>query len=149
MIKMTMIGNLGRDAEVADVNGQKVIRFSVCHTDKYTDRSGQQQERRTWVKCSYWRADGRVGVADYLKTGQKVYVEGMPSVSTYTDKNGQFAASLELRVMNLELVGGNGEAKPQQQQQAQPATSGGGPDEPQGDDLPFNRTRIQPDQKED
>lgn len=105
MLKMTMIGNLGRDAEVRDVNGQKVIAFTVAHSEKYTDRNGQQQERTQWVACSYWRNDGQTRVAEYLKVGQKVYVEGFPSVKPYLTKDGQQAASLELRVLSLELVG--------------------------------------------
>jgi single-strand DNA-binding protein len=152
MIKMTVIGNLGRDAEVKDVNGKKVIEFSVAHSEKYTDRSGQQQERTTWVRCNYWRDGDRVGVADYLKKGKQVYVEGTPSVAAYTTKENQPGASLDLRVLSLELIGGRegggapsggqggGYSAPQSGGYNRPGPSGPapepGPMDP-ADDLPF------------
>lgn len=120
MLKLTAIGNLGRDAEVKDVAGRKVIEFSIAHSERYTDRSGQQQERTTWVRCSYWRDGDRVGVAEYLKKGKQVYVEGIPQVSSYTTKEGQPGASLDLRVTSLELIGGRSEG-------GAPAQSGGMP----------------------
>jgi single-strand DNA-binding protein len=104
MIKLIALGNLGRDAEVKDVSGKKVIEFSIAHSEKYTDRNGQQQERTTWVRCSYWRENDRVGVAEYLKKGKRVFVEGVPQVTSYTTKEGQPGASLDLRVTNLELA---------------------------------------------
>lgn len=156
MIRMMMIGNLGRDAEVRDAGGQKVISFTVAHNESYTDRQGVKQTRGLWVQCNYWREPGHTAVAQYLQAGTKVYVEGTPSVRTYTDKNQQVQASLELRVLNLELLGskdGNPDGtrtQGQQQPKRQAATAGPatqpGPPE---DDLPFGRMMIHPDQRAD
>ena len=41
MIKLQIIGNLGKDCNVREVNGKKVINFSVAHTDKYKDPQGK------------------------------------------------------------------------------------------------------------
>ena len=107
MLKTTAIGNLGRDAEVRDVSaGTKVISFSIAHTEKYTDKSGSKKEHTTWVNCSYFRPEGKTAVAQYLKKGTPVYVEGMPAVRTY-EKDGKTNASLELRVSDLQLLGGS------------------------------------------
>ena len=108
-LKMTIIGNLGRDAEIREVGTNRVISFSVAHSEKYRDRTTNLPvERTTWVNCSYWRDPDKIGVAQYLKKGTQVYIEGTPTVRTYTNNQGQPAASLECRVSELRLLGGGG-----------------------------------------
>lgn len=105
MIKMQIIGNLGKDCIVKEVNGKTVINFSVAHTEKFRTADGQTNERTTWAECAYWT--DRTAVADYLKKGKLVYVEGAPSADAFTNKENQPAATLRLRVQNLQLLGGN------------------------------------------
>src|SRR5687767_10964925 len=104
MIKLQIVGNLGKDCIVNEVNGKKVINFSVAHTERYKDAQGNQQERTTWVECAYWTE--RVAVADYLKKGKMVYAEGAPSADPYMNKEGQAAATLRMRVLSIQLLGG-------------------------------------------
>lgn len=104
MIKLQVIGNLGKDAITNSVNGKSVINFNVAHTEKYRDASGQQKDRTIWVECAYWT--DRTAVAPYLKKGTQVYVEGNPEVRTYTKNDGTFGASLTLRVLSVQLLGG-------------------------------------------
>ena len=40
MIKMQVIGHLGQDATVNNVNGKSVINFSVAHSEKYKNKDG-------------------------------------------------------------------------------------------------------------
>lgn len=103
MIKLQVIGNLGRDATVNTVNGKNVINFTVAHTEKYKDAQGMQKERTTWVDCAYWT--DRTAVAPYLKKGTQVYAEGQPDVRTYTTQDGRNGASLTLRVSSIQLLG--------------------------------------------
>ncbi len=104
MIKLLVIGNLGKDAIVNNVNGKNVINFTVAHTEKYKDAQGNQKDRTTWVDCAYWT--DRTAVAPYLKKGTQVYVEGQPDVRTYTTQDGRNGASLVLRVASVQLLGG-------------------------------------------
>ena len=104
MIKLQIVGNLGKDCIVNEVNGKKVINFSVAHTERYKDGQGNQQERTTWVECAYWT--DRTAVADYLKKGKMVYAEGSPSADSYMNKEGQAAATLRMRVQTIQLLGG-------------------------------------------
>jgi single-strand DNA-binding protein len=106
MIKLMVIGHLGKDAEVREVNGKKVIAFSVAHSEKYRDSQGNQQSRTTWVRCSYW--NDNTNIVPYLRTGTQIFVEGTPSVDAYmSSTQNQPAASLDLRVLRVELLGGN------------------------------------------
>ena len=103
MIKLQVIGNLGKDCVVNTVNGKNVMNFTVAHTEKYKDSSGAQREKTIWVDCAYW--SDRTGIAPYLKKGTQVYVEGAPEVRTYQTQEGKSGASLSLRVLSIQLLG--------------------------------------------
>ena len=104
MIKLTLIGNLGKDCVVNNVNGKNVINFNVAHTEKFKDSSGTPKEKTVWVECAYW--SDRTGIAPYLKKGTNVYLEGSPDVRTYTSNDGKQGASLRLNVQYIQLLGG-------------------------------------------
>ena len=108
MIKLQVIGNLGKDCIVNTVNGKNVINFTVAHTEKYRDSQGNNQERTTWVDCAYWT--DRTGISPYLTKGKQVYVEGTPEVRTFTRNDGTAGASLSLRVREVQLLGGRGDS---------------------------------------
>jgi len=124
MIKLQVIGNLGKDALVNNVNGKTVINFNVAHTERYKDAQGNQKDRTTWVDCSYWT--DRTAVAPYLKKGTQVYVEGTPDVRSYTTADGRNGASLTLRIVSVQLLG------------AKPAGSGVGSSDASGNSSDAN-----------
>jgi len=108
MIKMQVIGNLGKDCVVNTVNGKNVINFTVAHTEKFKDSQGNQQEKTTWVDCAYWT--DRTAVAPYLIKGKQVFVEGQPEARSFQRNDGTPGASLSLRVREVQLLGGKGES---------------------------------------
>ena len=120
MIKLQIVGNLGKDCIVKEINGKNVINFSVAHTEKFKDAQGNPKERTTWVECAYWT--DRTAVAQYLKRGKMVYAEGSPDADAYTNKENQPAATLRMRVQNLQLLGG-GDGAPQSNGGSQMASS--------------------------
>lgn len=104
MIKLQVIGHLGKDCTTNVVNGKNVINFSVAHSERYKDASGTQKEKTTWVECAYWT--DRTAIAPYLKKGQLVYVEGNPEARAYQKADGTAASSLTVRVGSVQLLGG-------------------------------------------
>lgn len=104
MIKLQVIGHLGRDGVVNNVNGKNVINFSVAHAEKFKDAQGVQRDKTIWVECAYWT--DRTGIAPYLKKGTQVYAEGQPDVRNYTTKDGTQGSALSLRVSTVQLLGG-------------------------------------------
>jgi single-strand DNA-binding protein len=109
MIKLQVIGNLGKDCVTNTVNGKSVINFNVAHTEKFRDAQGNQKDKTIWVECAYWT--DRTGVAPYLKKGTQVYAEGTPEVRTYPKNDGTTGVSLTLRVQSVQLLGGGGGAR--------------------------------------
>lgn len=107
MIKMQIIGNLGKDCVVNTVNGKNVINFTVAHTEKYKDSQGNSQEKTTWADCAYWT--DRTAIAQYLTKGKQVYVEGQPEARSFQRNDGTPGASLSVRVREVQLLGGRGD----------------------------------------
>ena len=119
MIKLQIVGNLGADCIQKEVKGKNVINFNVAHTEKYKDNQGNQVEKTTWVNCAYWT--DRTAIGQYLTKGQLVFAEGAPEADGYTNKEGQVAATLRMRVLNIQLLGGKTTDGAAQSGQAQPA----------------------------
>lgn len=140
MLKMQIIGNLGKDCVVNNVNGKNVINFTVAHTERYRDSQGNNQEKTTWVDCAWWT--DRTAISQYLTKGKQVYAEGTPEVRSFTRADGTTGAALSLRVREVQLLGGRGEGgAPAAGGYSGAASAGNGGNTGGGDDaiddLPF------------
>ena len=123
MIKLNVIGHLGKDALVNTVNGRNVINFTVAHSERYKDAQGVQKDRTVWVDCAYWT--DRTAIAPYLKKGTQVYAEGTPDVRVYTNQQGASSGVITLRVNNIQLLGTRAEGTGVNQGSAQSSQSVG------------------------
>lgn len=115
MKKLSIIGNITADAVIRDVNSKKVINFSVAVNEKYTDKNGQKVEKATtFFKCAIWRDN--TNIAQYIRKGDKIFIEGSPEVETYQNKNGETVANIKINVREVELLGGNVKPKTETQE---------------------------------
>lgn len=140
MIKLQVIGHLGKDCVVNTVNGKNVINFSVAHSERFKDAQGVQQERTTWVECAYWT--DRTAVAPYLTKGTQVWAEGQPEVRTFQRNDGTTGFSLTMRVREVQLLGRKEGGQPGAGGFSQPGANAGNSNSPVElsapvDDLPF------------
>ncbi len=105
MIRISVIGRLGQDATVNNVNGKNVINFSVAYSEKFKNQQGENVDRTTWVSCAYWTE--KLNIANFLKKGTMVYVEGKPEAKSYTSKTNQQTTQLHSRVTSIQLLSSN------------------------------------------
>jgi single-strand DNA-binding protein len=131
MKRIEVIGNVGRDATISDFNGNKAINFNIAENEYYTDDNGNKVEKTTWFSCTYWRRDTQsTKIADYIKKGTKIFVEGTPEPKSYT-KDGKTIAYIQINIKNIELI-----SKAQNQNQTE-HTSTNTDNNDSSDDLPF------------
>ncbi len=105
MLKFILNGTVGKDAEVKDVGTRKVINFDVAVSMDYKNANGEKVERTEWVRAVMWRSEKQsTKVADFLKKGQKVLIEGIPGSEGYKSKDGSIKSSLHVNVKDLELL---------------------------------------------
>ncbi len=103
MLKVILSGALGNDAEVREVGNSKVINFNVAVSLDYKDKDGNRVEKTEWVKASLWR-DQNSKIADYLKKGKKVLIEGTPESEGYKSKDGEIKSVLAVKVKEIEFI---------------------------------------------
>lgn len=103
MQQIIIIGNLGANARIVDVNGSKFITFRVAVTEKRKQGDSTVNET-TWYSCTYNRAES--AVINYLVTGQQVYIQGKPSYRLYDSAVHKCKMlDVSISVDRLELVG--------------------------------------------
>lgn len=104
-MKMVLTGCLGNDCDIREIGNKKVLNFNVAVNQDYKDGNGLKVEKTEWVKASLWKSEEQsLRIADYLKKGVKVYLEGAPSSEAYSSKENEIKSSLHLTVNSLELL---------------------------------------------
>ena len=104
-LTLQILGNIGQDATVNEVNGRFCVNFSIAHNRKWTDSDGVERKQTTWVNCGLWKDKReKTAIAQYLKAGTVVLVYGVPEIR-YKNKDGQTIASLQCNVTNINLAG--------------------------------------------
>lgn len=95
-----MIGRLGADAELKELENSRFIAMSVVEVTTDKDKKGQ------WVKATMSIKDRDVSnFLKYLKKGKEVYLDGVPHVRAYVDRDGNPQSELCLYVHSLQLLG--------------------------------------------
>lgn len=100
------IGNLGRDPEIRTTQaGEKVANMSLAVTEKWKDKSGERQERTTWVPVVAWGKVAEIA-EQYLHKGSKIFVAGQFTVRKWQDQQGndRYSTEVVLRPFRGELV---------------------------------------------
>lgn len=126
--KVILIGNLGRDPEIRkNPSGSSVCSFSMATTDKFTDKQGNRQEQTEWHNIVAWNRSAET-MAQYLKKGSPVYVEGKLKTQSWDD-NGTKKYRTEILVTSFQFLGG-GQGQSSGQQNSVQNQSGGSFNQP-------------------
>ena len=104
-----LIGNLGKDPELRyTTSGKAVANFSLATSDSWKDADGNAQERTEWHNIVAWQKLAEI-CGEWLKKGEKVYIEGRIQNRSYDDKNtGQKRYISEVVAENMIMLGGGG-----------------------------------------
>ncbi|MCP4700156.1 MAG: single-stranded DNA-binding protein [Gammaproteobacteria bacterium] len=122
--KAIIIGNLGADPEQKTMpNGGAVCNVSIATSESWKDKNtGEQQDRTEWHRVVFFNRLAEI-VAEYLKKGAKVYIEGQLRTRKWTDKEGVERYSTEIVAREMQMLdsrAGGGQGQQPQQPQAHP-----------------------------
>lgn len=125
---VTLVGNLGADAEVrVSEGGATVLKLRLATTESYIDKkTNERKEVTEWHRCVVFgkRAEA---LAKILVKGDRIVVVGSLKTSGY-EKDGQKHYSTEVIARDIILCGGKGK----------PAAGGGATtDDAFGEEVPF------------
>ena len=147
--KVMLIGNLGKDPQIAMTNtGKKCVRFSIATSKRYRDANGEQKEQTEWHNVVGWGKVADIFEQLGICKGTSLYVEGELTNRSWTDNQGQKRSMTEVNLSTFQLLTPRTQGAPQgqqgsvfgqavasdyQQNMAQQQASAYGDD----DDLPF------------
>ena len=154
MLKASVIGNLGTDPELRhSPSGTPSLRVNVASNFRARTPEGEWEDRTEWVRVIVFgqRAES---LAQYLRKGMRVFVDGRLEARPWTDRENRVRAGLEIVASDIEFTsthqaddegrhGGGalpGAAGPGSASPAQPASQSRSAPESDGgelEDLPF------------
>ncbi len=108
--RVILIGRLGKDPEIRSTpNGSTVAKFSIATDERFTDRSGEKQERTEWHNIAAWGKLGEI-CGQYLKKGKLVYIEGSIRTDSWDDKEtGQKRERKEIIARDMQMLDRRGD----------------------------------------
>jgi len=108
--KVILLGNVGKDPDIKVLpSGQPVANFSIATGERFKDQQGNFQERTEWHNLTAYGKLAEI-VRDYVKKGNKLYVEGRLTTRSWDDKeSGKKVYRTEIVIGDLSLLSGRGE----------------------------------------
>lgn len=99
--KVILVGNVGADPDVRETkNGTKVVHMSMAtNRPPYGD---DPQERTDWHRLTLWARLAQF-TEDYVKKGDRIYVEGRLEYDTY-ERDGVSIPTADVTVRELVLL---------------------------------------------
>ncbi|HEY0141275.1 MAG TPA: single-stranded DNA-binding protein [Thermoanaerobaculia bacterium] len=108
--KAIVSGHLGKDPETTPAGSTTVTKFSLAVNDRWKDDAGEKQERVNWIQVAVFNGNGE-NVAQFLKKGAHVIVEGALRTSEWDDKeSGQKRWKTEIVASNVIFLDKKGDA---------------------------------------
>ncbi|MCU0512913.1 MAG: single-stranded DNA-binding protein [Anaerolineae bacterium] len=106
-----VVGNVGGDPRFTHLpSGTPVCNINLAVNETWNDRqTNEKREKTTWYRCAFYGRQAEIANS-YVRKGSQVMVIGTVEARAYLDNNGQPAATLELRVRELRLLGGRGDS---------------------------------------
>ncbi len=106
--KTQVLGHLGADPDIhVTDDGREIARLRIATNESFTDKNGVKRERTEWHRAVIF-PEGLITkvVKPYLKSGNRVFVEGSSRTDKYTDKDGVERYSTDIVVSELTLLDG-------------------------------------------
>ncbi len=138
--KVILIGRLGSDPEVRyTAGGTAVANFNIATNRSYKNKEGNWQEETDWHRIVVWARQAELA-KEYLKKGNRVYIEGRLQTRSWEDQNGQKRSTTEVVTDRIEFLESRGDASYSGSgESASTPTNIDPPDdvEPKQDEVPF------------
>ncbi len=141
--KVILMGNLTRDPEVRYASsGNAIAKLGIAVNRYWRNKDGQQQEETTFVDVDAFGRQAET-IAQYLKKGRPIMIEGRLKLDQWDDKQtGQKRSKLGVVLDRFEFIDSRGDGGGGVTDASQPVASAGSPQNadgssPDDDDVPF------------
>ncbi|MFD0963676.1 single-stranded DNA-binding protein [Pseudofulvibacter geojedonensis] len=87
--KVQLIGNLGTQPEIIDLDGgRKLAKFSLATNDYYKNAKGEKIQQTEWHNVVAWGKTAQI-IEQYVNKGQELAIEGKLTNRSYETKDGE------------------------------------------------------------
>jgi single-strand DNA-binding protein len=106
--KVILVGNVGKDPETRYMpNGEAVTNLTLATSDSWKDKNtGEQKEQTEWHRVTFYRRLAEI-VAEYVKKGSKLYVEGRLQTRSW-EQDGVKRYATEIIANEMQMLDGKG-----------------------------------------
>lgn len=130
-------GNVTRDPELRHTPARDaVIDIDIACNQRYTDRSGQPQERTDFIRITFWRELAERAHATVRK-GLPVFASGMVISDSWEDRDGSKRSTLKVQGEHFDVISPPTRTEPTARPAAPASAPRPAPAERPDDDLPF------------
>ncbi len=103
--KVMIIGNLGHDPEMRYTpSGKPLTKFRVATNRSWTTANGEEQTETEWFNVVAWGKLAEI-CNQYLKKGERVYIEGRLHTRHWTDEEGNHQSATEVVAKEMIMLG--------------------------------------------
>jgi single-strand DNA-binding protein len=105
--KVLLMGNLTRDPELRYTpKGTAVAKIGLAVNRQWKSESGEQKEEVSFIDIEAWGRQAEV-IAQYMKKGSPLFVEGRLKLDSWEDKNTkQKVSKLKVVLESFNFIGG-------------------------------------------
>lgn len=102
--KVQLIGNLGMDPEIKELNsGKKMARFTLATNESYRNSAGDRIQETQWHNLIAWGPKANFA-EKFLNKGKEVALEGKLIHRNYEDKEGITRYVTEIQVSEFLML---------------------------------------------
>ena len=106
--KVVLIGNVGRDPEIKQLdNGRYLANLSIATSETWKDKQdGSRKERTEWHRIVIFNENLVKIVQQYVRKGDKLYIEGALQTRRWTAQDGtdRYSTEVVLAAFNGQIV---------------------------------------------
>ncbi len=103
--KVQLIGNLGNDPEIINLDGGKTLaKFSIATNESYKNAKGEKVTDTQWHNIVAWGKTAQI-IEKYVTKGKEVAIEGKLTSRSYETKEGEKRYVTEVVCNELLMIG--------------------------------------------
>ncbi|AEH01013.1 MULTISPECIES: single-stranded DNA-binding protein [unclassified Lacinutrix] len=103
--KVQLIGNLGQDPEIINLeSGKMLAKFSIATNDSYKNANGEKITDTQWHNVVAWGKTAQI-IEKYVTKGKEVAIEGKLTTRSWEDKDGMKRYITEVVCNELLMLG--------------------------------------------
>ena len=111
--KITLIGHVGKEPEIKQVNDTKLATFSLATKETWKNKEGKKQEATEWHNIEVWGPLANV-VENWVNKGDLLFISGKIKTDKY-EKDGQDRYITKVVGRELIMLGSKGDNSPKKE----------------------------------